>query len=254
MIWGKIIGALAGFKVGGPLGALVGALVGHWVDTHVFGGGKARATFGRSTFGWGAAERMRRAQERQAVFSTSVVNLAAKLAKVDGTVRREEIEAFKAQFAIPPGQVAAVAAIYDQAKQSADGYEPHARRLAEAFSDEPLLLIEVLNALHRIALADGRLHPAEQEFLQRVAVIFGLAGRPFAEDRPADDSPYEVLGVAREASSGEIKTAWRKLTREHHPDTLMAKGMPKEYIDLATKKMAEINAAYDRIRAERGEV
>ena len=92
MIWGKIIGVLVGFKLGGPLGALVGAIVGHWVDVRLFGKTK---TFGRQT------QAQARAAERQAVFSTSVVNLAAKLAKVDGPVSREEVDAFKAEFAIP---------------------------------------------------------------------------------------------------------------------------------------------------------
>jgi DnaJ like chaperone protein len=237
---------LVGFKFGGPLGALVGGILGHWFDTKVFGRGKRM-------FGAGSQARMRRAEERQRIFSTSVINLAAKLAKVDGAVTREEVDAFKAQFAIPPGQMSAIAAIYDEAKQTSDGYEVHAQRLYQAFSDEPLLLIEVLNALHRVALADGRLHPAEQQFLQRVATIFGLVRGAFAEETAHEDDPYEVLGTSRKASSGDIKAAWRRLTREHHPDTLMAKGMPKEYIELATKKMAAINAAYDRIRAERGE-
>jgi DnaJ like chaperone protein len=245
MIWGKIIGALVGFKMGGPLGALVGCIAGHWLDSNVFGRAKKAQA---------SAAAQVRAAERQQVFSTSVVNLAAKLAKVDGPVTREEVAAFKAQFSIPSSQMAAIGALYDEAKQTAAGYEPHAERLAQAFAGEPFLLVEVLNALHRIALADGRLHPAEQEFLERVATIFGLVRRPFAEQATDLDDPYQVLGMTRSASSRDIKAAWRQLTREHHPDTLIAKGLPKEYIDLATKKMAAINAAYDRIRAERGEV
>lgn len=245
MIAGKIVGALVGFKLGGPLGALLGVLIGHWIDRKLR---KPRRPDAR------AQAAAQRSAERQRVFTASVVNLAAKLAKIDGPVVREEVDAFKASFNILPGQSTAIGALYDEAKRDAADYERHARRLAEAFGDRPQLLADVLEALHRIALADGRLHPAERAFLERVGAIFGCEARPFAEQAAdmADGDPYIALGVARAAPMSEIKAAWRRLTREHHPDTLMAQGMPQEYIDLATKKMAAINAAYDRIRAERG--
>ncbi len=246
MIWGKIIGAMLGFVLGhGLLGAIVGLIVGHWFDTHVLGRGNKRP----------AANLGNRNAERQRVFSSAVVNLAAKLSKIDGVVTREEVDAFKAQFSIPPAQMAAIAAMYDDAKRDPAGYEIHAHRLAEEFVGETILLAEVLEALHHIALADGPMHPAERRFLETVASIFGIIGRHFAEQATElpDRDPYAVLGVARAAPMTEIKATWRRLTREHHPDTLMAKGMPPEYIELATKKMAAINAAYDSIRAERGE-
>ena len=238
--WGKLIGAVLGFVLlHGPLGALVGLIVGHWLDMRFTPKTKAS----------------RLAAERQQIFTTSVVALAAKLAKADGAVVREEVDAFKASFAIPQAQMSAIADLWDQSKLDPAGYEPYARRLAGAFADTPQLLLEVLWALNRIALADGLLHPAERAFLAHVGAIFGLGERQFASQASemAGDDPYAVLAVPRSASPAEIKAAWRKLTREHHPDTLMAKGMPQEYIDLATRKMAEINAAYDRIRTERGD-
>jgi DnaJ like chaperone protein len=69
---------------------------------------------------------------------------------------------------------------------------------------------------------------------------------------PEKADPFEVLGLARKASNDEIKRAYRKLIRENHPDTLIAQGVPQEFIDLANKKMAVINVAYDRIEKERG--
>ena len=67
-----------------------------------------------------------------------------------------------------------------------------------------------------------------------------------------ENDPYEILGIARSASDDEIKAKYRALTRENHPDILMAKGVPQEFIDLANEKMAVINAAYDKIEKERG--
>lgn len=249
MYWGKIIGALAGFALGhGLLGAVLGVVAGHWVDVRLFGKRRGRKRPPMSA--------RARTAERQRVFSTCVVSLAAKLAKVDGVVLREEVDAFKAEFIIPPAQRAGIAALYDDAKRDTRGYEIYAQRLAQTFFDEPSVLKDILNSLHRIALVDGPLKPEERTFLDKVAGIFGFSDRPFAERYAelSESDPYSVLGVARGAPASEIKAAWRRLTREHHPDTLMAKGMPADHIEFATRKMADINAAYDRIRNERGEI
>ncbi|HXP98118.1 MAG TPA: TerB family tellurite resistance protein [Telmatospirillum sp.] len=248
MYWGKIIGAVLGFVLGhGLLGAVTGVIAGHWVDLRLRAKRKRKKN--------GTIPSKADAAERQRIFSTSVVNLAAKLAKIDGAVVREEVDAFKAEFTIPPAQRAGIAALYDEAKRDATGYESHAQRLAETFCREPSVLGDVLDSLHRIALSDGPLTSEEKVFLKRVSSLFGFAEHPFAERfaEVTESDPYAVLGIARGAPFSEIKAAWRQLTREHHPDTLMAKGVSDDHIEFATKKMASINAAYDRIRNERGE-
>jgi len=241
MIWGKVIGALGGLALGhSPLGMLAGAALGHWADLRLERHFPSPET-----------------RRRRDVFATAVSALAAKLSKVDGPVTRAEVDAFKEQFRFGSDQMAHVAAVYDEAKADPYGFEPYAQSLASHFAAEPFLLAEIFGALHRIAAIDGGVNPAEDEFLRKVADLFGLAyfshGEPPPRSRPRDASPYVVLGVSPSASLSEVKAAWRKLTREHHPDTLIAKGVPPDYVQLATKKMAEINAAYDKIRQERGE-
>ena len=130
------------------------------------------------------------------------------------------------------------------------------------FGHDPFLLEELLVGLFEVARADGELNPAEVDFLRRVAAIFGFNINAFEQIRArfsatarnmsgADDA-YAVLGISRSASDDEIKQTYRKLVREHHPDRLVAQGLPKEFVALATEKMATINAAYDRIAKERG--
>lgn len=252
MILGKLIGVLLGFVLSKQslLGAVLGLIIGHWIDR------KLAAWLNRRGANGGPAGQARIGR-REEIFTIAVVNLAAKLAKIDGVVVRAEIDAFKTAFKVPPGQGGAIGKMFDRARANTGDYEGHARTLADNFSDSPVLLAEVLTALHRIALADGTLHPSEQAFLEKVAAIFGLAETRFGNEAPraagAESDPYAVLGVGRAAPMSEIKAVWRKLTREHHPDAMMARGVPKEYVDLATERMAAINAAYDRIRAERGE-
>ena len=249
-IWGKVIGGVAGFAMGGPLGAIMGAVAGHAVDKV-----KAQeAGAGPSTFaGHGPAA-------RHVAFTTAMIVLSAKMAKADGQVTSDEIATFKRIFQIPEDEQQAVAKIWGKAKNDAAGYEPYARQIASLFANEPEVLEELLGALFHIAKADGVVHPAEMKMLASIAMIFGFD--PHALERikhihlgaegAEENDPYEVLGVERSASADEIKAKYRTLIRENHPDVLMAKGVPQEFIDLANKKMAVINAAYDRIENERG--
>ncbi len=247
-IWGKVIGGVAGFAMGGPLGALLGAAAGHAVDKMKEG---ARAGV---EYGGGA----RRAEERQVAFTLAVIALGAKMAKADGTVTRDEVDAFKRLFHIPPDEVGNVAKIFDRAKTSTAGYEMYAQQVANLFPHEPQVLEELLGTLLHIAKADGVIHPAEMEYLWNVAQIFGFERATFERitathgAAPGEANPYEVLGMARDAADADIKATYRKLIHENHPDKLMAQGLPQEFIDLANEKMVAINAAYDTIKKERG--
>lgn len=247
-IWGKILGSAAGFALGGPLGAVAGVVAGHAVDLY-------RASPGDAAAG-GAADDPR-APTRQIAFTIATIVLGAKLAKADGVVSRHEVSAFKEAFHVPAGEMGNVARLYDRAKREATGYEPYARQIAELLRDHPPVLEELLDALFHIAHADGALHEAEIEYLRKVAAIFGFSEEEFRRIRAAngaadEDDPHIVLGVDSASSDAELKAAYRRLVLEHHPDRLVARGLPREFIAVATDKMATINEAYRRIRESRG--
>ncbi|MBL4613773.1 MAG: TerB family tellurite resistance protein [Magnetovibrio sp.] len=242
-IWGKVIGGVAGFVVGGPLGGLLGAVAGHALDKAHGGGPEV----GRPS----------REEQRQVAFTLAVIALGAKMAKADGHVTRDEVVAFKQLFRIPPHEMNNVAKIFDRAKGSTAGFEMYAAQVAKLFPHEPAVLEELLGGLFHIAKADGVIHPAELDYLKKVAAIFGFDQQTFeritqSHQPPETADPYGVLGVSADASDSEIKSAYRKLIHENHPDKLMAQGLPQEFIDLANKKMAAINAAHDKIKKERG--
>lgn len=262
-IWGKIIGGAAGMLLGGPLGALVGVAIGHVAhDRSKTGEGGERPRLFNAEGIAGMAERA-----RQVAFTVAVVTLAAKMAKADGAVTREEIDAFKRIFRIPPEEAGNVGKVFDAARRSSEGFEVYARQIAGLFRDSPAVLEELLTALYLIARADGALHPAEEQFLNRVAEIFGLGPAAVARARSTTaggggggrsqamgggPDPYAVLGVSRQASDEEVKAAHRKLLRENHPDALVAQGLPQEFISVAEDKMKTVNAAWDQIQRERG--
>lgn len=253
-LWGKIIGGVAGFVTGGPLGAVVGAALGHAADQ---GGGLGRPSMR------GAADAAAMLGSREQLFAISVVVLAAKLAKCDGAVNRAEIDAFKRMFRIPPGNLREVGQLFDQARDSPDPAQPFAERLGEAFADNKGMLEDVLAALFHIARADGALTRSELAFLQQVQLGFGLDSLAWERARDgfnpraqtaapeAGPDPYVILGVARDASDETLRQTWRRLMRENHPDSLAARGVPQEFVKRATEKVAEINAAWDRVKRER---
>ena len=200
---------------------------------------------------------------REEVFAITVTVLAAKLAKCDGAVKRAEIDAFKRNFRIPPSSAAGIGRLFDQARDSNEAFEPYAAQLAEAFDDNRGVREQVLNALFNIARADGPLNIREQDYLRRVHrhlglddvswdQAFGTTRPPPPQQRMEDGDPYLELGMPRGASGEELRAAWKKLMRENHPDTLAARGVPQDFVVRASDKVARINAAWDRIKRERG--
>jgi DnaJ like chaperone protein len=255
-IWGKIMGGFAGFAVGGPLGAMVGAALGHAADQK----GVGAPQIGRPP-GIREAEIAAMIGGKQGLFSIAVVILAAKLAKCDGAVNRAEIDAFKRIFRIPPEQVRNVGTLFDEARESADGYEAWARRLGDSFADQKGVLEDVAAALMQVAAADGPLKPREIAFMDSVRGLMGLSEAQWARARSggggsaarsSEPDPYAVLGIPATATDAMVREAWRNLVRENHPDALAAKGVPEQFVAQATEKVARINAAWDRIKRDRG--
>src|SRR6195256_5025582 len=116
--------------------------------------------------------------------------------------------------------------------------------------------VQVRGALMRGGAADGVLHPKEDEFLAAVAARFGFSDSEFRYFRARfvtdSCSPYDVLRLSPDATDAEVKAQYRKLVRDNHPDRLMANGVPAEFLELSTRKVAAINVAYETIARERG--
>ena len=237
-IWGKVAGAAAGLAIGGPIGALVGAVAGHYALDKSRADGEANP-------------------QEQIAFTIGVIALGAKMAKADGVVTRDEVDAFKQVFTVPPSELQNVARVFNLAKQDVAGYEAYASQLAGVFKDRPATLEDILDGLFHIATADDVMHEAELAYLESVAQIFGFEERDFARIKarhvaPGEGDPYLVLDVEPGISNEDLRLAHRKLVAENHPDKLIARGVPEEFITIANDKLAAINAAYDQIRKERG--
>ena len=234
-IWGSLIGGMVGFSLGGPFGMLLGSIIGGKVS-------RAKSAGGFRSF-----------RQPQQVFALSLIVLSAKLSKADGSVSREELVAVKDKLKIPENELDQVGKIFNQAKTEATGYEPYAQQIAQIYKKNSQVLEEVINILFYIAEADGHISETELNMIEHIAQIFGLSSSQYnsiKESRKNSDklNPYVVLESKSEDDIQTIRKKYLKLSKEHHPDLLISKGVPKEVIEESKKKMRAINSAWNQIQ------
>lgn len=215
--------------------------------------GAAARLFGPPSSNDGAG---RASKVDEAKLVAAMVALGAKMAKADGQVRSEDVIAFRQVFRADPRTEETIGRFFNLARQTTLGYERYAKIVGKAFRAQPAVLEDVLDGLFHIALADGIVTDDEANFLRAVSDIFGFSDREYRRirnshlGRDADD-PYLILGIDPDISDSDLKRAYRRQAAANHPDRLVARGLPREMVGLATHKMAIINRAYAQIVAER---
>nr|WP_282449399.1 molecular chaperone DjiA [Roseibium sp. CAU 1639] len=185
-----------------------------------------------------------------------MIALSAKMAKADGVVTTDEILAFRELFDVPPKEERNVARLFNLAQEDIAGFEVYAKKLADLFPYDRKTLFDILDGLFHIAKADGVVHESEIGYLSKVAEVFGIDDREFskilARHVRKDGNPYEVLGLGPEASNADLKAHYRREVQETHPDRLIARGVPEEFVRIANDRLAALNEAWSKICAERG--
>lgn len=189
-------------------------------------------------------------------FTIAMIALSAKMAKSDGLVTGDEVEAFRRVCTFPENELVNVQHVFDLAKQDTTGYGTYAGQIGRLLTDEPALRRDVIEGLFVIAAADGVLHEREDRYLADVAGLIGLAPSELAWIRSlfvtSEADPYSTLGLNPSATPTEIRARHRALILEHHPDRLIGRGVPQDFIVIAERKLAAINAAFDTLAREKG--
>jgi DnaJ like chaperone protein len=261
--WGKVIGGSLGFAMGGPIGAILGGVLGHYFDK-----GLRQAVIE----GGGYAD-----QERvQTVFFTSVFSVMGHLAKADGRVSESEIATARAvmqQMHLDEQQQRVAIDLFRKGKQPDFPLDDVIAQFRQECGRRRNLMQMFVEILLHAAYADGTMHQKERHLLEHICQQLGFShyhfqtlesmvraqrafhGANYQEAvRPRQDllkEAYAVLGVSKDSSDAEVKKAYRRLMNQHHPDKLVAKGLPEEMIKLANEKTQEIKAAYETIRKAR---
>jgi DnaJ like chaperone protein len=274
MAWlGKVFGGTFGFMLGGPLGALLGAAIGHQFDR----GREGIEFFPRLEPG--------RQQRIQMAFFTAVFSVMGHLAKADGRVTEAEIEIARQimdRMDLSREMREAAIRLFREGKSPGFSLDATLDQFYHEVGHHSPLLRLFLEILLQAAYADGSLHPAEERLLSHICQKLGVsrfefqALRAFMEAQlrlsraagyqhryssgerqapfrqaPSLADAYAVLGVSPQASDAEVTKAYRRLISQHHPDKLVAKGLPEEMVKIATEKTQQIRKAYEIIQAHR---
>ena len=197
-----------------------------------------------------------KARRDESAFSIALIALSAKIARADGFVTDNEIAAFRKFFAFPQSEESKVKMVFDLAKQDIAGFDYYVRQVARIFDDDPVVLEDVIDCLLYVALADGQAHPREMDMLESAAAAFKLKPGAWRRIKAAHlgqdrDDPYVILDVGHDADAAALRERYRALMRENHPDALIARGVPPGLVKIAENRTAAINAAYEKILAER---
>lgn len=249
--FGKLTFGSLGLLLGGPLGAIAGAALGH----HLI---DKRSDFADPTIRPTPGIKFGHAEQTQAAYFISLFSVLGKLSKIDGVVTRDEIavvQNFINDLPMAEGEKQFARQIFNEAKNSPYSIEDFASQLYQGSKTQPALLLSFLDLLFRIAAADGILHPAEEAALKSIKDIFNISNKQFEDIKAVYfkdfEKYYKILNCTPESSDQEIKSSYKKLVKDFHPDTIIAKGLPEEFIDFASKRFREIQESYEKIRQER---
>jgi len=254
--WGKLIGGIIGLMRGGLVGAVLGVFLGHMVDRFLSGLGGAHRT--RDAF-FGA------------MFST-----LGHINKADGRVTKAEIaaaEQLMRRLQLTEEERQRAIRFFQQGKERDFNLDATLREFARHSMLRHELRIMFVELLLEAAMADGTLTSAEQAILMRSCTVLHIPANVFSamlrarqsgagsayggrqqapNRRESLQQSYASLGIKADASTQEIKRAYRKLVSQYHPDKLVSQGLPEEMMEMSKKRVREINAAYDKIKASRG--
>ncbi|QSX37910.1 co-chaperone DjlA [Shewanella sedimentimangrovi] len=250
---GKLFGFLIGFMFGRIFGALFGLYLGHLYDRRS-GGGQGGAS------------------KRQMVFFSTTFAVMGHMAKASGRVTEADIRLASAlmdELRLEGEARRQAQQAFRDGKASDFDLKGNLNSLRLLSMGRPELLQMFLEIQIQTALSDGELHPRELQLLQTMAATLGideaqlnaLLGRWQGEFRfqqggrgkgPTLEDAYRLLGISAGDTDQQVKKAYRKLMNEHHPDKLVAKGLPAEMMELAKRKAQDIQAAYEAVKAARG--
>jgi DnaJ like chaperone protein len=249
--FGKLTFGTLGLFLAGPLGAVAGAALGHVLVDKGIGLANQRINSIRGpSIGY--------TEQTQATYFISLFSILGKLSKIDGVVTRDEIgvvQDFINNLPIADREKQFARQVFNEAKNSPYSIEDFAFQLYQAAEMQPALLISFFDLLFRVAAADGTFHPAEETALKRIKAIFKISDKQFEDIKAVyfkdNDKYYKILNCTPQSSNQEIKSSYKKLVKDFHPDTIVSKGLPEEFIDFASNRFREIQESYEKIRQER---
>lgn len=259
--WGKALGGTFGFMIGGPLGALMGIAFGHNFD-------RGMGSVDNADWQVGGQDRV------QAAFFTATFSVMGYIAKADGKVTRDEIqlaESVMSHLGLDADMRKSAKKLFNEGRSGEFPIDDILDQFRKETRRRSTLIQMFLEIQLQAAYADGVMHPAEKEVLRHICGRLGISITQFdrleemlragfgsdgyrgpQSQQVTIEDAYAILGVNKSVSDAEMKKAYRRQMSQHHPDKLVAKGLPDEMIKDATAKTQQIKKAYERIKESRG--
>ena len=253
MAWmGKILGGTVGWSFGGPLGAVIGAAIGNHFDQN---------SYDSNQFTQQNRANLNQQEEKQTIFFTSIFSMLAKFAQADGTVTRSEVKTIdrfiKNELRLQGEARKLAIKVFDEAKNKNNSFEEYAQQFYDNFKTEQTLVLGMFDLLLRVAAADNDFHHKEEKYIKKAKNIFNINDSQYQSIRSqyfdtADlEKYYKILECSPEADFKEVKRKYRKKAKEFHPDNVIGKGLPEEFVDFAEQEFKKINDAYEKIKEEK---
>ena len=247
--FGTLIGGTLGLVFGGPLGAICGAALGHTLIDRKVQRQESRRRFQYhySTY------------DRQASYFVALFSIMGKIAAADGSVsakERQVVEKFMNDINLSERQRAFGLKVFEESLRSNYTVEQLAQHFFSLTPGHTTFHLNFIDLLIHVATADGTVHPNEERLIGVVARCLSVDGaevaRLFRSHRAAHPNHYQVLGCSSSSSNEEIRSAYRRMAAAYHPDKIIGKELPEEFVELANRRFQEIQEAYDTIQHERG--
>ena len=265
-IWGKILGFIFGFMLSKTI---IGALVGTWLG-HLFDKGRG---FDFNGVDGGREDEV----SRQAAFFYTTFSVMGNVAKAKGQVTSHEIafaSAYMTKLGLTHELKQQAQDAFREGKSTSFPLKERLRKFKRLMGNRHDLLLMFLEIQIQVAFSDGELDAQERTVLHTIAKHLGysareldnlleriIAGAAFhqqggyqqyqggqgVKSEQQIGHAYKVLGVDKNTPMKDIKKAYKKLMSQHHPDKLIAKGLPPEMMESAKEKAQDIQAAYDVI-------
>lgn len=283
-MFGKFLGAFFGLLLGGPFGLVLGIAIGHFFDK-----GLRESANQQSLFGF-AFPKSSNIEAIQTAFFQNTFLVMGYIAKSDGRVSQAEIRYARAimdQLGLTPDQIQQAIQLFNEGKSGQFPMKKNLAQLHHLCQGNTMLLQLFMELQIKAALADGAINTESLNALKSVAkcifipvhIIDVLVRQVYAANQYQHQNQYQsyqhqsqsqqqhyarpnprtelkdayaILGLDDKADVHQIKKAYRKLISQHHPDKLIAKGLPENMIKLATEKTQKIQKAYEHICAVKG--